>query len=397
MRILVVIAHFFGRKEPDDQHAICGSQIEPLSRIAALNASIVALYRNFGRISRTFEQVDLSTTVALRERELDVVILAKEGNSLLDHIGIGPSYYSVEYVDDALRIPFHAQQVIRDRLGRYDFYCVIEDDLIIHDPDFFEKLAWFDGHFGPRALLAPVRYEMSARGVPARVVIDPRLGDARRAPFLRPGQRPSVGAAWHGQVQVFNLPSNPHAGGYFLSNAQLAHWVAQSSFGDGDTSWIGPLESAMTLSVGKVFDIYKAAEPDPFFLAIEHYGTRFSTKTAVNGQVYGDPPILDIAQGALRAAAPVGLAAAPADLAELWQFQGVSADIEKARTRPSLEGRIASLKADLGRANTERNALKGTLTAIESSTSWRVTAPLRWVGRNLRSLTGKRSSDRTQQ
>lgn len=380
MRILVVIAHYFGQKAPGSPGPLIGSEIEPLSRIAGLNECIVALHRNFGRTSRTVGKVDLSNAAALRDRVIDIVIVTKSGNSLLAYIGIGPDHYRVEQVDDGLRIPFHAQGVIRAARGRYDFYCVIEDDLVIRDPDFFAKLAWFQEHFGPKALLAPVRYEMSASGTLARVVIDPQLNEVQRGPFRRPGQRAEIGAQWRGQTQQFALPANPHAASYFLTGAQLDCWLAQPSFLDGDTSWIGPLESAMTLSVGKVFDIYKPTAPDPFFLSIEHYGARLAIKSADSGQVYGDPPLLEIARSVVRAATANGGANGREDLAGLQQFVGLTAARKGERGRPpGLAKQVAELRARLRQIDKERAALRQRLAGMERSNSWRLTGPLRWL------------------
>src|SRR5208282_2743580 len=105
-----------------------------------------------------------------------------------------------------------------------------------------------------------------------------------------------------GRSQIFHLPSNPHAGSFFLTQEQMAYWVKQPSFDDRDTSFAGPLESALTLSVGKVFDIYKSARPDPFFLEIHHFGVRYAAQATPPGLRRGEPPLLAIAQNALRAA-----------------------------------------------------------------------------------------------
>lgn len=354
MRILVVIAHYFGPRPSDGPTALYGSQFEPLARIEALNESIVALHRSFGSISRTLEQVDLSTVAALQNRKLDIVIVTKKDHNLLPYIGIDASHFAVEYVDDPFAIPFRAPHILRDRLGDYDFYCYLEDDEFIHDREFFDKLVWFQEQFGPSALLMPVRYEMSSSGTPAKVVIDPIAPEKFCAPFRRPGQREELNGIWHGRPEVFRLPSNPHAGGYFLTAEQMRHWVDQPSFADGDASWVGPLESAATLSVGKVFDLYKATEPDPFFLEIQHHGTRFTVSSATPDQSYGDPPLLAIAQGRLGIAAaenagpPQGDASnAPFDqLVDLWRSQQpVIGYVERDQKRLRVLERQAALAA----------------------------------------------------
>lgn len=301
MRLLVVIAHYFGPRDPHSNHAVLGSYLEPLGRIAALNEAIVCLHRNFGPHRNALNGAAIATLDA--GNTIDIVIVTMRERNVLSDLGIAEGIYAVHHVDGApSRIPFHARGLMKERAGDYDFYCFMEDDLAIHDPDFFAKLIWFQAQFGPRALLAPTRVETAFTGTPAKIVIDPELGPRDTAPFRRPGQHTQISAPWHGATRGFALPSNPHAGAFFLTRAQLALWIADPSFDDGDASWIGPLESAATLGIGKVFDIYKATTPDPFFLEIHHYGTAYAARHPPHGRRYGEPPLLAIAQNALRAA-----------------------------------------------------------------------------------------------
>jgi hypothetical protein len=298
MRLLVVIPHYFGPVDSANSSSRSASYLDPLSRIAALNETIISLHRNFGPYRSRVGGIELPSA-----NTIDIVIVAMRERTILPELGIDPDIYTVEYVEGPpTRIPFHAHRLMEERLGRYDFYCLLEHDIAIHDPAFFDKLAWFQHNFGPRALLAPTRVETAATGIPGKVIVDPLLRAEETARFRRPGQRYALQALWHGREIRFELPSNPHAAGYFLSPDQLAYWVAQPSFDDGDASWFGPIESAMTLGVGKVFDIYKAVAPDPFFLEVHHYGATFAAIHPPHGRRYGEPPLLAIAQGAIREA-----------------------------------------------------------------------------------------------
>jgi hypothetical protein len=109
---------------------------------------------------------------------------------------------------------------------------------------------------------------------------------------------PALTGQWNGRSQTFRLPHNPHAGCYVLTDAQLKLWIGLPSFYDRDASWVDPLVSACTYAPGKVFALYMSAEPNPWFLQIEHYGTRYSTVLAPAGQVYGDPLLLTLAEAA---------------------------------------------------------------------------------------------------
>jgi hypothetical protein len=365
MRILVAMSHYFGTKPESQTRPPLGSQIEPIARIAACNTSIVALHRNFGPNRHTIEGAHLPRA---DEHCLDIVVLTVRGNELLDAVGLDPSYYSVEYFGGPPeRLELDIPRILRDRIGGYDFYCFMEDDLIIHDPAFFAKLRWFQDHFGPRALLAPLRYEMSATGMPAKIVIDPLLPEKSLAPFRRPGQHERIAADWNGSTQSFHLPRNPHAASYFLTDEQLRHWVQQPTFADGDDSWGWPIESGATLGVGKVFDIYKAADPDPFFLELEHYGALYAVRHAPAGRKYGEAPLLAIAQNAVRALTGEPGAVVPADgalaqAASRWVAQGTSvgllAELQKSAEQLRLwERRLAQETARADRLQEEIRSL----------------------------------------
>jgi len=302
MRILVVTHHFF---EPDTsgKPSVYGSRVDPLARIAAVNAAFVALFRHFGphRYGRVAGQ--RLPDDATPERVLDIVVLQAPGKGILDSIGIDPSLYTLELCDgDPMMLGFETQRVLRERAGQYDYYAVIEDDMVIHDPLFFDKLAWFEQQFGTTRLLQPLRYEMAQSGMPALVSSWPIIaaGDLARWSIRRAGQPERLSATWHDHEQSFVLPDNPHVGGFFVSDAQLTHWMSTPWFYDRDTSFVGPLESAMSLSIGRAFDLYKPSAPDPFFLAIEHWGTRYARNLTPPGKTYGDAPLLDIAHEAIR-------------------------------------------------------------------------------------------------
>jgi hypothetical protein len=299
MRILVTIAHYFKQSRESTWHTGIGSSSAPLPKVAALNAQIVALHRYFGARRLSLNQSDLQSQSPSDAGTLDIVVMTKRDASLLDWIGIDPKAYSVDYFDGPpLMLPFEAQRIMRDRVGQYDLYAYMEDDLSVDDPAFFAKIAWFASEFGPRSLLLPVRYEMSSTGTPAKISLSVRLSKQQRAPFERSELAAAVRGRWNGVEQAFRLPHNPHAGCYVLTDGQLRLWLEQPSFYDRDASWISPLESAATYAPGKVFGLYMPAEPDPWFLQIEHFGARLATRLRLDDQVFGEPLLLAIAEAA---------------------------------------------------------------------------------------------------
>ncbi|HEY1753392.1 MAG TPA: hypothetical protein VGG29_19195 [Caulobacteraceae bacterium] len=292
MRLLVVIAHYY-RHAPASERRSFGSDRMPFAKITGLNAAIVALHRHCG----TYR---LSLEPPVR-RGLDIVVVTAPGDNLLEWLGLDPSSYAVEYYDgEPLLLPFEAQRIMRERAGAYDLYAYLEDDLIVDDPAFFEKIAWFAATFGPRALLSPRRYEMPHAGSPEKQAIDHPLGPGALKPFRKAGSAPVLAGEWNGRRQAFRLPTNPHSGCFVVDGAQLRLWIESGTLYDRDASWISPLESAATLAPGKVFTLYRAAEPDPWFVAIEHFGAHYATLGAAAGETYGEPPLLAWVEAAAR-------------------------------------------------------------------------------------------------
>lgn len=336
MRALVVIAHYFKSSDEADSYRALGSAQAPLAKIAALNAQIVALHRYFGPRRGSINPQDAQGQAGGSGNVLDIVILTVRGYNLLDSIGIEPSVYTIEYFDGPpLMLPFEAQRVMRERAGNYDVYAYMEDDLIVDDPAFFAKIVWFAGQFGPAAMLMPVRYEMASTGTPAKVSVSLRLsGDTRKA-ISRPQCAARLSGCWNGRKLQFEQPNNPHAACYVLTDAQLKFWMSQPSFYDRDASWIDPLVSASTYAPAKVFCLYTATEPDPWFLGIEHFGTRIVAANAPPGQVYGEPLLLTLAEAAARSA-PDGAASPLAQMVKPGSSYNALA-AEAARLRHELD------------------------------------------------------------
>src|SRR5271169_3442685 len=308
MRLLVVTHHFFAAGDGQGS-ALYASQIDPLARIAAVNAMLVSFHRHFGPRRHGKDHTKRLPGDETPERVLDIVILQVPGKGIIEHVGLDPSLYELEYWDGpAMQLGFETQRVLRERLGNYDYYAVVEDDMVIHDPLFFEKLGWFEQQFGTTRLLQPLRYEMAQSGTPALFSEWPHIPSdlLRSLGMRRDGQPERLAAKWHGREQSFTLPTNPHIGGFFLSDAQLRHWASTEWLYDRDASFVGPLESAMCLAVGRAFDVYQPAAPDPFFLSIEHWGTRYARGNAPPGVNYDDTPLLGIAHRMLRAGSIVG-------------------------------------------------------------------------------------------
>jgi hypothetical protein len=280
MQILAAIPHYYaapGAASPDGRwHGSVGQHAQ--ARVEALSACIQALHQLYGPAQHIIDQ---ATRVALPANDqvagrIDVVVCTTGANHLLDSLALPDgslNHHPTECSPTLLGFECHA--VLRDRLGGYDYYAYLEDDLIARDPWLFVKLGWFTEQLGDGVLLQPNRYEVGPLGLVHKAYIDGDLDPAVTAPFQDVTAAPVATGRLLGRTVTFQRAKNPHAGCFFLNGRQMESWARRPDFLDRDTSFIGPLESAATLGIMRAFRVYKAAPACASFLEIEHFGTSF--------------------------------------------------------------------------------------------------------------------------
>ena len=170
---------------------------------------------------------------------------------------------------------YECQSLPRDRMGDYDYYCYLEDDLMLHDPWFFIKLGWFARTVGSESLLQPNRFEVGRNLLKHKAYIDGSLPSQATTQYQDLGQFPRIVADIMGVRVVFRRPTNPHSGCYFLDAGQMRLWAGKPYFADRDGTFVGPLESAASLGIMRTFRVYKPVAENASFLEIEHFGTSF--------------------------------------------------------------------------------------------------------------------------
>ncbi len=275
MRILFTIAHFFN---PDSKGKHASQRKDPRPRLLALSQSLAVLHQLYGESQSI---INIGQRLAFpanqpQANHLDIIICTTKNNHLLNQLRL-PSHFYKHYPTQAepLLLGFECQVVLRDCLGQYDYYCFLEDDLILHDPWFFIKLNWFTQQTGNLSLLQPNRYEVSTHNLTCKAYIDGDLAPRVTAPFQNVREQPELKGTIMGMPITFRRALNPHAGCYFLNANQMAYWASQPYFLDRDTKFVSPLESAATLGIMKTFRVYKTAPEQANFLEIQHFGTGF--------------------------------------------------------------------------------------------------------------------------
>lgn len=283
MKILVAIAHFFN-PEGSGKH---GSQRkDPRPRIQALSSSILSLHQTY---SLSQCMIDIGQRRAIeanqtQSHDLDIFICTTGEFHLLNQLPISAHFYK-QYATqcEPMLLGFECQALLRDNLGKYDYFCFLEDDLILTDPWFFNKINWFTKLTGDINLLQPNRYEASAVGLVRKAYIDGDLLPRVTINFQNVNEQPQLMGKVMETPINFKRALNPHSGCYFLNANQMEYWSKQDYFLDRDTSFVGPLESAATLGIMKTFRIYKPAPENAAFLEIQHFGSAFLS--LIGGQV----------------------------------------------------------------------------------------------------------------
>jgi hypothetical protein len=275
MRLLVTIPHYYD-PAGGQSHGSLGPNVQ--QRIWGLTQCLRSLWGVFGGPQELWSQRGdrLEPGVANQRHTLDVVICTTGEQHLLDQIAVpGALYRRQAAAAPPTLLGFECHAVLAEQLGRYDFYCYLEDDLLLHDPYFFAKLAWFNALAGDGCILQPNRFEFVYTPQQIKkVYID---FEFEQSDGQTTAQRITT-AQYLGQEVIWRPASNPHAGCFFLNSQQMARWASQPSFLDRDTSFVGPLESAASLGLARTFRVYKPAPSHAHFLELQHYGQTWSRK-----------------------------------------------------------------------------------------------------------------------
>lgn len=276
MRASIAIPHCFQPRSDAARH----DSLRPAAReerARALATAILRLHELFGsdHLAARHEFGAVVPAADPERMELDVVVCVQEGAHLLDELPSPAGLFHRQLVTgDPQLLGFAAHRVLARERGRYDWYVYLEDDIVVEDPLFFRKLAFFNRNFpvalDPPPLLQPSRYDSPVDGEPHRL-----LGGERVYPDhmmtdrpLRPG--PVVRLELLGRTFTLEPCRHPHAGCFFLDAGQMERLAASPAFLDLDRHWVTWLDTAASLAIMETFTIYKPAADSLTFLEVRH-------------------------------------------------------------------------------------------------------------------------------
>ncbi|HZT20856.1 MAG TPA: hypothetical protein VFA23_15705 [Dongiaceae bacterium] len=273
MKIIFAIPHFYRRVE---KGAIGSTTSSPEQRAAYLGRCVTSLRQTFGTGQGLVDSggPPRRSNGALAA-EVHIVLCTSGPDHLAASLPPG-LVQRFESKGPPAELGFACHRILRSVLGRFDYYCFLEDDIEITDALFFRKLAWFSQCFGNDALLQPNRFERSAAGPLFKLYLDGNTRDPDLSlPYQDIAVRPKLSASGFGGEWLFQRVRNPHCGGFFLNQEQMAVLAKKGDFGRYTAEFISPLESAATLPVMRHFRVYKPARENAAFLELRHLGQRF--------------------------------------------------------------------------------------------------------------------------
>ncbi len=283
MRVLVTIPHFFN---PQGGGKYGSLSSDPLPRISALSQCLQALRGTYDRSGLWYRYTDQLYAFPANEAtsvEIDIIICTAKNLHVLNQLPVPNESYKHYPTNphDPMFLGFECHAVLKECLGKYDYYCYLEDDIILNDPQFFTKLAWFNSHIGDKAVLQPNRYELVTQNSIKKVYIDLDLNlkTGRDRQFAHyEAENATLTGIVMGQPIQFKWAENPHSGCFFLNRRQMEYWAKQEYFLDRESRFFGPLESAASLGLMRTFRVYKPARQNASFLEIKHFGEAWSQK-----------------------------------------------------------------------------------------------------------------------
>jgi hypothetical protein len=171
-------------------------------------------------------------------------------------------------LDDPMQLPAAARNfLLQDDSTVADLCLYLEDDLVIADRLYADKLLWFCERTQHQYTLMPHRYELTGEITAPRLFVDGPIDPEYLRGFQETREGVAQGRFWDGQEISFDLASNPHSGSFALSRAQhqrLRQEAAEAK------EFVGTLETVATGTVLAAFPVMKPSWECRDFLLLEH-------------------------------------------------------------------------------------------------------------------------------
>ena len=266
-------------------------QIE--ERRQQLSLNIARLHQLFGQDHWTLDLCNGNATPDIERQlwQLDIIVVTPPDNPVVQGLYVPMDMYTLHVAEEASpeKVATLCHQQLASRLNQsYDIYGYLEEDLMLNDPLFFDKLKWFaqtsHGKGVDHAVLVANRVELCAEGPVSKLYIDGQTGMSMADYYQDLNNPPPLTLSVLGRSFQFERAQNPYSGCFFLTGAQMAYWSKQPWFSDGDTAYRDAKISGASLGLMKTFALYRPGVGNPSFLEVQHTSTPFIDQimTAMN-------------------------------------------------------------------------------------------------------------------
>src|SRR5439155_10409095 len=142
MRILFTIPHYYN---PQGGGFYGSLKAGPAPRRNALASMVFGLHCTLGARQGLMAS-PIAQANTTEPATVDVVICTTGEQHLVRELGpIAGLFRHHATRAEPKYLGFECHEVLREGLGRYDWFCYLEDDLLVTDPLFMRKLEWFNG------------------------------------------------------------------------------------------------------------------------------------------------------------------------------------------------------------------------------------------------------------
>ena len=276
MRVHVCIPHYaLGENDPIDNPEGYGSlrARDQFQRALALNRCLNGLlglkrleeiailnihHKRIDHVEANLSPLELKISVCTDgEHQLDQVLDLFD--SRIETVRLQP--------DTPRELPLACRDHLIANRGEADLLMYLEDDLVIHDHDFFDKHHWFLEKTDHCFCLMPHRFERVNQPKIHQLLVDGPLDPQYLGQFMQPRANAARGVYRGRETVNFDLASNPHSGCFVVSAKQAEELSRQPLPQRG---FIGPLETAATLTVLHRYPVMKPSLEHWDFLVVEH-------------------------------------------------------------------------------------------------------------------------------
>ena len=234
LRLRVAIPHFFreGASEGSGGYGSgrIGNRLPRSLALARCLGSVLALNRAprdwiLNHAERQVELTSASSIAGLPAVQVELHLFVCGQHCLHEVVELYAPRLQLHRLEleDPRQLPLAAVRQLLDMPTPADLSLYLEDDLVIQDPRYADKLSWFHQRTHHRFVLMPHRREPTVANAPQHLYVD--------GPIKPEGQQQAVWASdetvvangrfWDGQELGFVEASNPHSGSFCVSAPQL--------------------------------------------------------------------------------------------------------------------------------------------------------------------------------